>query len=532
MVTIQLFDSTCKCNNGNQATFYTSQEAHDGYFSGLVSTGHGISLEDVKISKLDDPILIEVPLEQAMTYVYGRADFGGKWIYFSVAGYQIERENKTWITVLVDWYESMFMQIIYKRGRIYRYNKTISGIQPKVNPRGSQYIVTNTVQRNIFGDLYGTLMFIHESETDKDYLLAFNPANRNNTKYYFKDFLEGIPTEAYPSFKRPLPDDVIGFWLVPNTVLYNFMVGSETASIDGGVYRQRDYEDIYSTASALGHTEISRPSLNGDQNRYKVITDCRGNVVWRGDYNKSYSQTYIQAFLNVSPSDCKITCYLTNSVNPVINGVTSQLEDRFSIPCEPLDLINDAYIQYQAQERPFNQESRRIQNAQSTTNALVSSGGSAINGAVGGAIAGATIGSFAPGVGTAIGAVAGFVVGVGGALITNRTTTNFNNQITKNEDNQALLRTDEIRLSGTLISDIVLGFTGIDVYEVSTDQTTINLLYYDIAAFGNYYDYETEDVSSLISVGAKMTATVDIMGISEGAKQQIQSRFEGGIQFV
>ena len=81
-------------------------------------------------------------------------------------------------------------------------------------------------------------------------------------------------------------------------------------------------------------------------------------------------------------------------------GGSKVSEGSITIPCDTSDVWNDAFVQYQAQQRAYDMSMRQLNNDRQFQQSLTSIGTSALTGAIGGGLIGVA----------GIGAVAGAAV--------------------------------------------------------------------------------------------------------------------------
>ena len=182
---------------------FASLTAQNTYFNSLSK----LSYDDVKISKLDEPILIPESLDTLFNYDYGRIQFNSYWYYFSVRKLEIERDNKTWVYYDIDPWETFRYQgkLSLGKGHITRSthkNNNLFKFRPfAVNDwhMSGLYDITDS----------GACIFawVHDDPNNKDWIYCFEVTSA---------YTEWLGSWVFDLLTTPIDkNDVLGCWYSP-----------------------------------------------------------------------------------------------------------------------------------------------------------------------------------------------------------------------------------------------------------------------------------------------------------------------------
>lgn len=199
----------------------------------------------------------------------------------------------------------------------------------------------------------------------------------------------------------------------------------------------------------------------------------------------------------------------------------------FTIPCEPMDLFSDAFVSYYTQQRPFVEQQRAIQRDEALINGLANAGVNAGQGAMMGAISGNPVMAIA-------GSVIGAVSSVASSAVSYYTSDDFNKRYQRNEDAQAKMQSDGLRLEGCGLSDYALGYTHPSFVKIENDIESWTAYQNDLSAYGYYYNCEYSDIETLLANNAtfKITCNCEIENVPGIAERSVKNRFVAGVQFI
>lgn len=540
MVKITLFKDIPFNNGCVMSNFQSFQDQKD--FFDNYPINKKLVLYDVKISKLDAPILINRELTEIFNYTYGAIDFDSqRVIYFSVNRFEIETVTKTWLYFNIDYWETYRYPknngngLKLGRSRISRCSLDLGNrIYKPYSPNNIKYRVLNRI--NVSRTLFFTY---HRNADNSDYLYMIRMNDNENISYLIGLYLGKLNERNTPSGGQATKinvNNVYGIWLSPldfgNAVLSLAFTEITDTGITTPPFKMY-YSELHYFNYRLSHSQnifYAGHTFNVDlanYNKDKVqigLTDGLGNLIWETK-NKKYGNT-LRASLNVSMTTCVWLCYWNDE-----NGNVDLSLDSFStIPCEPIDIFGDNFIDYYTQERPFNQQLREKQLEKQTIDSIANIGTSAI----GGAISGAVIGSVGGPIGAGVGAIAGAGLGVASTGINYFTTQEFNKNVQKIEDAKALVGTDPLRLIGRGLYDFACNRTAISIIEISYDDESYNAYLEEVETFGYFYDREINDLDNLLISNStfKITCNCEVENVPAIAEQSIKARLSAGVKFI
>lgn len=518
MVTIQLYDGNIPFNNNDKMSNFASLDAQNNYFNNHANL---TLTDDCKFTGYEQPILINLSFDDLISYKYGRITTNNTdWVYFSINRFVIERDNKTWMWIDVDVWETFRYRqhgLSLGRGHVTRCSRSLSTkIKTALRPKFKNTREYDKLrQSSDIEDNYCLIVLIHNSQTNVDYIVVAKPSDR----FYLNTIISQSTINYIVNNLGLTGNDVIGAWLSPfsidtdNTNLTPVNQWTDISPLDGHFSCYWMFYEIFLNNITQGYQlqtiELNKMTTQPDDKTIIGITDLRDNLVWVSD-NESYYDTKIKLSFSISYGACGWNGYITK------DG-TQYLEGLFTIPCEVLDYFNDAFTLYNVQQRPFIEEQRAIQREQALINSFSNIGQSAIMGGIGGNV---------------YGALAGGIVGAIGSGIEYFSSDYYNKEYQLNEDMQAINQSDILKINGLALVDIVQEKTYCQIVTIESDDQTLAEYNTDIATYGNYYDLET-DIESMIGTNVKLTVTTnEINNIPSSYVGNVQSRLARGVIFI
>jgi len=515
MVTIQLYDGDIPFNNNNIMSNFIDLSAQNTYFNANADL---TLTDDCKFTKYEEPILINKSFDELIQYKYGRINISGSnWVYFSIAKFVIETSSKTWMFIDIDPWETFRYRangLELGRGHITRSSRNKNTkIKTALTPKFKNTKEYNYLRR--YSDLYleyCTIILSHNSQDDTNHIIILYVTDPD----LLEDLIDNHAIITGVRHWNMTNDDVIGVWLSPFMVDYSAPEQQPTMwdgyDIGNLHYKETSYElFVQNIIDGTQPQDVTLSKMiNPSDKRTIGITDLRDNLVWVSD-NESTYKTSILFSLSISMGACAWNGYIKKDDN------VQYSEGLFSIPCETIDIFNDAFILYNVQQRPFIERQRAIQREQALINSIGNIGQTAVMGGIGG---------------NPYGAIAGAIVGAVGSGIDYFSADYYNKQYQENEDRQAKAQTDTLRINGTAIVDILLGRTYLKVVTIESDTQSLAEYEKDVSTFGNYYDVE-DDLEQWIYDDANLTAnTSEIQNIPSIYVPNIQARLSRGVIFI
>lgn len=523
MVTITLYKNIV-FNNGCIMSNFPDYATQKSYFDNFQNKQ---SFTDVKFSKLTEPILIESDITNLFDYVYGSIDFGSdkRRIYFSISNFEVERENKTWIYYDIDYWETYRYPIDNGNGcKLSRANISRCSLDlgcrivKPFTPQATKQKVLRMFQTLSEKHTKQVIFTYHSNSSNKNWIYIMQTSAEINDLIGF-DFSRCSSGDN----NNIDPSNIIGCWVDPFggdwwTTKFNQVWTETVNSITRTLYRCEIGDFNAKSQSTI--TWVVDELTNYDPAKEQIgLTDLAGNLVWVSD--GFHYDGALRFSLNITMTTARWFMYFQR------DGVFTNGECRATIPCEPMDIFSDTFTSYAIQQRPFTEEQRLIQKNQSAVQGVANAGTSAIGGAVAGSMV-------APGAGTVAGAVGGIVSSLVGTGVNYATTDYFNKQYQQNEDKQALVQTDNLRLEGSAIADYLRDFCGVSIIKIENDSNSYQAYLNDVATFGYYYNTEFENIDNLLSSNSefKITCHCEIENVPRIASQSIKARLGAGVKFV
>lgn len=540
MVTVELFEGL-PFNGGNKMSNFADATAQETYFSSIPESAK-LTLTDVKFTKLGEPILLEKTIDELYPYTYGRmklnesTDAYNNWYYFSIDHYEVERTNKTWVYFIIDYWETYRYshtagstnKLQLGRSRISRCSldlgcRIMGAFTHQFTKQKKISDIEAGPEQPMFPVWYNAIATYHDKNNKKDYLVTLASTRRMSD-------LIGFNWSAIPSpgdLTKPFdPSDIMGVWFSPfplgdvgaiiwtdtgNTTNYNVAVFSQELSLFAFVREnpQLSWQNVW---------EVDFPDQPSERSKIG-ITDAVGNLVWMSDIG-TYGPK-IKLCLNVTMTTARWLGYIQR------DGVYTNGECMFTIPCEPMDVYSDAFVSYYTQQRPFVERQRQIQKDEAAMNGVSNIASSMSQGAMVGMLGGPA---------TALaGAVAGLVGSTVGVGLNYMTADSFNKAYQRNEDAQAKMQSDNLRFEGCGLSDYAVGYTHPSFVEIEKDVESWNSYVNDINSFGYFYDTEYPNTDNLLAGSVpqfKLTCSCEVENVPAVAERSIKNRLSAGVQFI
>lgn len=501
MVTVQFF-KTSKVDNAGRMGNFASETEQESYFSGLTK----LTVNGARMNNLGEPIEVQEPWTTMLGYSYGRFQVNNVWIYFSVADIEPINDSKTRVSYNIDCWETCRHQfgITLGRGKVERSSRALNS--RLMRPFNPLYGRTTEVQRlNSTSDICA-IAYHHDNETNVDdiYVAHLNAG-------VFPQFPASLLNGWWLTTNKIDTSEIVGCWLSPWNIP---TTGDNWTDVgDASNYPIRSIHVDY--MDQVTHSiPVSTAPIGNDEDVYS-ISDMKGSSIWSCDRSNDFNNS-LDVRLNIGANHCYWICQFSS-------GTTDPTEGRFTIPCEPSSVWNDAFVQYQAQQRAYDIELRQLNNERQLQQSLLSIGSSAVQGAIGGGIAG---------IGAGVGAVAGAVVQGVTAGIQYQTNVAFGNREQAITDRMYQRQSDTLNVAGDANLDCVLGKTGVSLLRTTVDSVTSGIYNDMIDTAGYYYDLEVLDMEDFV-VDGPLTASVEVLGsIPDTWKAQIQARIAQGVIFV
>lgn len=524
---------------------FASLSAQNTYYTGLEKIS-----KNVVFNKIGDPILLDIDISELLGYSYGRIDYEGKYWYFQVADLAVNAQGRTVLSYIIDVWETMRYQYDLKlgAGTVVRMAPSLkssrSGIRTGL-PITPRVLTTKPITKMVDGAndvihpcIYGLFW---DNDGNKAYYFCHvlndgDTALVNNMQcinYINGDLRVKFPNIeilcAYYSTIKVLL--ATGYWYNANpeggTKTYYYDNISQT-----GMYQTLRIDTEYQ--SDIDYNDVS---LRATPEKPLAVCDERGNIIFRLPDFVSYG-TVLYCYLSLSGSSGAWDCYLWKYPSEDDTGQAVSEYAMFSIPMEPLDIYNDAWATYQAQQRQADIDSRNAQLVKENTTSI----GNISGGVIGGAVTGAMAGSVVPGIGTVVGAVGGAIVGAVGSIASSIVGMSANQRYATKEqqilDSLYKKKSDAINLVGSGVQGAISRWvqtSSINRCSVGWNLLVIDDMDLDLiddydSTFGVQCNYATDDCDSMIRNGP-FRADCEVLNCPASFGAQIQQRISTGVYF-
>ena len=532
MVTVELF-MNLPFNGSTKMSNFADAQAQETYFSSVPSTDK-LVLTDVKFTNLSSPILLEKSIDDLYPYTYGRIKLNPSnsgeeytnWYYFSIDRYEVERTDKTWVFYIIDYWETYRYshtsgstnKLTLGRARISRCDKDLScrireAFSKQFTHQSKLSDIDAGPENPYFPVWYNAIATYHDNSDNKDYILTLASLRRVSDLIAFNWVGAGID-----------PNQIMGLWFSPfpvtdvGAIIWTDTGNTTTFNI--ALYKQEFSTFAYMRESGQSRNEYEVTIPEQPSERARIgITDALGNLVWTSDIDPIGPN--LKVCLNVTMTTCRWMGYVQR------NNVYTYGECMFTIPCEPMDLFSDAFVSYYSQQRPFTEQQRAIQRDEAVVNGVTNTVMSAGQGGMLGAIGKTPVTSVA-------GAVIGAATGLVSTAIQYYTADDFNKRYQRNEDAQARMQTDNLRLEGCGLLDYAVGYTHPSFVKIECDPQSWLSYQQDIWTYGYFYDCEYNQMENLLQNNPtlKITCQCEIENVPGVAERSVKNRLSAGVEFI
>ena len=489
----------------NSFPHITAKSAFDSYLTGKEQYSQVINF-----NRMGDPILIHLDYDTAVGYGYGCIDTGTKRYFIIPDSVSVNENNRVYLQYSVDWYTTLKYDNAISFGRAHLIKSTTA--DPKKYPQAISPMDMTIASKTYVGEdpALGRGGMIVSYEKDDKVRFIFSPCE------YFAPSQIGSaytlsPTSIFNgnffTLTGILPANVINVWYIPFNTIHGIW-SLRGASLDGTAY---SWYESSSWAIGMGINGSVNTNITTDNMRKGVITDRSGGIVYVVPYGRTV--TKIAYGTAISTTQCFTQLQLTFAGQSSTKTPDKNAENAYVlIPCDSIDYINSAYLNWSMGMKGIEIEERRIQRNKSLTQGI---GGAALTGALG-----ATAGP--------AGAVMGVAGGIGGALLSYGVDRYYESATQRLEDRKYQLAQDEI-IPGSLIPNDD-GFS-ITAYQLSASSDEIARYNAEIMNFGA--DCNLPLSSWAPSIGAYKFADVEIIAdVPYGIKQNIKQKMMSGIKIV
>ena len=528
--TIELYKN-CKFDIYRNMSNFASLTAQNNYYAGLTKISKIITF-----NKIGDPIILEDDITDLIEYDYGRLSYLGKWWYFQVSDLSVNAQGRTVLTYTIDAWETLRYQYGLTLGagsidRIgYSISDTINGVSCPRLPldcevyyNGMDY-PTKTVEKedlNLASKLKPCVYGLLYSNTENMAYTVCQVINsgdyyRINTMQVVKYMQDDLRNSGYPAFENAT---LIGAWFSLIDLPDNAYGWTDCNPENGTRTYYLTPEKGQTSLKMAVSANVSATTVKSDYNTRYYIADERGNVIFKCPEYIDVSKN-MQVVLNLSGAsacwDCVVELYRDGSRVGTYN---------FSIPLEPLDIQNDAWATYQAQQRQIDIDTRNLQIQSNLVSGLANTGTNALNGALMGT-------AMAPGIGTAIGAIGGAVTGVISSVTNYATDKYYAPKEQELTDRLYKNASDNVNLLGSGINGIVYRYQ-VGLYSGLWQQETVTdleAMTQHIKTYGFPVGISTDSVDDWILDGP-FRCDCEVLNCPTTYGAQVQDRLRQGVYF-
>lgn len=543
--TLELYKN-CKYDIFRNMSNFASLSAQNSYYNGLAKLS-----KQVTFNKIGEPFILDDSIENLIDYTYGRILYNGKYFYFQVDDMGVNAQGRTVISYTVDAWETARYQYDMHLGA-----GTITRMAPSLKSSREYAITGLPITPRVLTTKPLTLTEFANEDVIHPCIYGLFWSNEENKARYFCHVLNDTDTALvnnmqalnyvsgdlgvkfqnieilcafYSTIKVLLTDT---YWVNANpsggTQTYYYDRIEDTAM----------YQILQIDPDLKDEIESNTSSYRATPEKPIAFCDERGNIIYRLPDYVSYG-TYLYCYLSLSGSSGAWDCYLWKYPNPDTASPAISEYAMFSIPMEPLDIYNDAWATYQAQQRQADIDSRNAQLVKENTTSI----GNVSGGIIGGAVTGAMAGSVVPGIGTVVGAVGGAIAGAVGSLASSLVGMSANQRYATKEqqilDSLYKKKSDAINLVGTGVQGAISRW-GVSTSSNNRSPVGWNLLVLDDTdldlisdyedTFGVQCNYPTDDCDSVIRDGP-FRADCEVYGAPSAWCAQVQQRLANGVLF-
>lgn len=543
--TLELFKNAYYDIYRNMSNF-ANLSAQNSYYNGLTKLS-----KQVTFNKIGDSFILDESIENLLSYTYGRILYNDKYFYFQVDDMGVNAQGRTVISYTVDAWETARYQYGMRlgAGTITRMapslksstESVITGLPIEPRVLTNKPITRQTYQNNdvLHPCIYG-LFWSNEENKARYYCHVLNDTdtalvnNMQALNYVTGDLgakfqnIE-ILCAFYSTIQVALDT---GYWVNANP-----SGGTKTYYYDS-IEATSMYQILQIDPDHDNEIEGDETSLRSTPEKPIAFCDERGNIIYRLPDYVSYGRI-LYCYLSISGSSGAWDCYLWKYPNPDSSSPSVSEYASFSIPMEPLDIYNDTWATYQAQQRQADIDSRNAQLVKENTTSI----GNISGGVIGGAVTGAMAGSVVPGIGTVVGAVGGAIAGAVGSLASSLVGMSANQRYATKEqqilDSLYKKKSDAINLVGSGVQGAISRWD-LSTTTINRVQTGWNLLVLDDMDSSLIDDYEdvfgvpcywpVDDCDGRIRDGP-FRADCEVYGAPSAWCAQVQQRLANGVLF-
>lgn len=513
--TIELY-TNCKYNLQREMSNFASLTAQNNYYNGLTK-----KTLQARFNKIGEPFIVSSSISDILDYNYGRVFYDDVYYYFQIATLETVAEGMTRINYTIDAWETMRYQKNLKLGAGYVERSSLRGRTYDYKTPYAPVSVTKEHYEqfsNKFGAYDVNVLFFIYDDTN----------NRGTWGWYFCDkdvdlitgnwcnkCIEGIKGDLPAGLSENIR--ILAGYISP---FYDSYISSSlyhkcTNFIYVFTVTDSDIPENYACTPVQNLTGYS---IRNTQFKKYIITDLRGCEIWRAKDGILYDRFYCIMDMSMS----MVSWQIRPNYNPSVD--TDDVEI-FNFPCEPLDVVTDAWETYATQRRSYDIQTRQINSQQSLTNGLV-------NNAISGGVVGAS--------GGPVGAVAGVVAGVVGSIAGYALDEYVYGPKQQRLTDELYQRApDTINLTGGgcsavswsfLIESDDVGRLTSSIITETWDSPTQALVNADYNVYGYYTDESTDDMEDFVRDGPlKCDCVVNNCPIDFAV--QIRNRLNGGVNF-
>ena len=489
----------------NSFPHITTKSAFDGYLAGKQQYSQAITY-----NRIGDTILINLDYDTAVGYGYGCIDTGSKKYYIIPDSLSVNENNRVYLSYSVDWYTTLKYDNAISFGRAHLIKSTTA--DPKKYPQAISPMDMTISSKTYVGENptlgYGGMVVSYEKDDKVNFI--FSPCHFfRSSQIGTADTLSPISifTGEFFALTGILPANVINVWYIPFNVINGYWI-EKNASLGGTAY---SWYESDSWAIGTGIDGSVSTSITTDNVRKGVITDRNGGIVYVVPYGRTL--TKIEYGTVLSTTQCFTQLKLTFTGQSSSRTPDKNVENAYVlIPCDSIDYINSAYLNWSMGKKSVEIEERRIQRNKNLAQGI---GGAALTGALG-----ATAGP--------AGAAMGVAGGIGGALLPYGVDRYYESATQRLEDWKYQLTQDEI-IPGSLIPNTD-GFS-ITAYQLSASTDEIARYNAEMVNFGADCNIPLSQWTP--SPGAYKFADVEIIAdVPYSIKQAIKNKMISGIKIV
>jgi len=521
---LQMFKN-CKIDNVKNVSFFSTIEAQNDYYEGLITAGNGFE-KDINFNKLGEPFIINYEYGDILEYNYGRFKLSDKWYYFSVEDLEVNTNGKTKIIYQIDAWETSRLQfgVSLGVGTVFRASNN-NIFKGKIN---------KDIQPNLISYSRDTILTQYDGGPFSQYglkaqiIIGYKKPTETAVTYYlysqFKNAKSIISGYWINSFKNMSSitnfanSDITGVWIVPYGAISNYNAWSLVSEVKDslGFPEMSLYTTFSLVTDADDYTyevELGNKVLKNTYKEKSYLTDMRGEVIFTPQENRNFGvNKKIKMTLSLSPTSTCFECY--------IDGYKD--ETLFILPCEPVYIFGDSYNEYFVRQREYDMATRRMNNERQLIDGIMNVGQSTIGGGILGGMSDQT----------KAGLIGGTVLGVASSLGQYALNNYYAPKEQKLLDDLHKKGKSELLLYGERLASFVYRSTDFCIITETWDSESLTRYESDINTNGFVMNYPCLNCSQFYNVGV-LSGDFEINGnIPNIWKNQINSRFRNGVRVI